>query len=247
MSVGMLIALPIASYMAVKAKAAQSSSGIAHLRNSEILDIKAVNAQAGDEDSIRSLATGVFESFGWANRTQIRGQALDRIVKAEMSYRSGQQPAIHEEDLVRSINSLSDALSLPDYARTDMEQVRYLRTSLMVSSPHLVGVISRAQSETKIPSIMSPIEATYVAMSLVHQKLFNPAFQESPVGWLARRQTESIQKWSQTTGASSRRPKLISTVNPKSANLLRTLTAALAARSTDVTVDHVLDNLGVLR
>jgi hypothetical protein len=162
MSVGMLIALPIASYMAVKAKAAQSSSGIAHLRNSEILDIKAVNAQAVDEDSIRSLATGVFESFGWANRTQIRGQALDRIVKAEMSYRSGQQPAIHEEDLVRSINSLSDALSLPDYARTDMEQVRYLRTSLMVSSPHLVGVISRAQSETKIPSIMSPIEATYV-------------------------------------------------------------------------------------
>jgi hypothetical protein len=112
-----LTVLALIPHWVVRVRASQTSSS-AEARSNEPLDAKAVRAQAGDEASIRELARGVFEPFGWASRGEIRGQALDRVVKAELAYRSGQHSAVPEENLVRVVKNLAQGLALPDYART---------------------------------------------------------------------------------------------------------------------------------
>jgi hypothetical protein len=162
----MIVAIAAHSLLFFRAAEAQAThSGI---------ELKAVKAQAGDEGSVRDLAYSIFERFGWANRDAVRNQVGERITRSELSYRSGQQSPIREEDVVKAFNSLVSRVGAPDYARTSPEQVRYLRTALMMRAPHLVAAAGRRAGERELPRTMSPIEATYVTLSLIHQKLNNP-------------------------------------------------------------------------
>jgi hypothetical protein len=141
------------------------------------LDTQAARAHtSGDETSIRDLTDAVFRPFGWANRQEIRGRVQERIVRAELSFRARQTQPIQMEAVVRMVNDTAHRLSAPFYVQTNMEQVRYLRTALMIRTPHLVGPSARQGNESQIPGSMSPVEATYLALSLIHQKLFNPVY-----------------------------------------------------------------------
>lgn len=212
------------------------------------IELRAIKAQAGDEASVRDLAYSIFEPFGWANRDIIRDQVGERITRSELSYRSAQQPALREEDVVKAVNNLVSRVGAPDYVRTSLEQVRYLRTALMMRAPHLVAATGRSSKETELPRTMSPIEATYVTLSLIHQKLNNPKYQEDDNGasWLQRRRNETLGNLKAGT-ANSTGPKLLSVNSPRSSEIRKVVANVLTLSSAGRLPDMVLDDLGVSR
>jgi hypothetical protein len=59
----------------------------------------------------------------------------------------------------------------------------------MVHAPNLVAAgAARSSGDKELPRTMSPIEATYVMLSLIHQKLYNPKLQENDNGasWIPK-------------------------------------------------------------
>jgi hypothetical protein len=52
----------------------------------------------------------------------------DRIVQAEIASRNGTHPAIHEADVVRAINNLTNTIGAPQWAQTNQLEVRKLRS-----------------------------------------------------------------------------------------------------------------------
>jgi hypothetical protein len=128
-----------------------------------------------------------------------------------------------------------------------MEQVRYLRVSLMTRAPHLVGAAPRVGQDGEMPRVMSPIEATYVALSLVHQKLYNPRFQETADGWLERRHLEDLQRYERTPEHRASGPRLISEATPHAAEIRQVIVRALMQQPPGISTDSALDDLGVSR
>jgi hypothetical protein len=94
---------------------------------------------------------------------------------------------------VNAVNSLADKLGAPDYSKTDRDQIQQLRFELSFSVPQLVAPPS-ADTSKVIASSMSPVEATYVALSMVHQKLFNGKYQVSTDEWRRDREAEKAQR-----------------------------------------------------
>jgi hypothetical protein len=214
------------------------------------LDAKAARSQAGDEASVRDLAAGIFKPFGWANRAEIRGRILDRVVKAELAYRSGQHPPVPEDNVVKVVNSLAQQLGAPDYAKTNLDQVRYLRTSLMVSSPHLVASGTRSGEDKEIPRALSPVEATYVVLSLIHQKLYNPKYQEVGDGWLKARHREDVERWEKHREKRldvNSGPRLVSITGLRVAEMRQVAGRAPMLPTPEALPDMALDDLGVSR
>lgn len=231
-----------------RANAAQESKSSSTDSGTD-LEAKATQAQVGDEGSIRELASGIFKPFRWSDRQEIRGQVLDRLVKAELSYRSGQHPPVPEENVVKVVNNLAQQLGAPDYVKTNLDQVRYLRTSLMMRVPHLVAATARGQHEKEIPRTMSPVEGTYLLLSLIHQKLFNPKFQESDGEWLKNRELEAAERWKTRGSGKSRdaRPRLLSVSNPNAAAIRGLMENASRLSFSEDLADKALDDLGVSR
>jgi hypothetical protein len=145
------------------------------------LDEKARRASTtGNENDIRDAVEEAISS------SVLHGGDLAQVVKeraatAEIRFRRGQHKPIAEKDLVSTINNLADRFNAPDYAKTSIEQVRMLRMALMVKSPHVVGTLPEQKGH--ISSDMSPLEAAYVTLSLILQKLHTPAFQVAPEVW----------------------------------------------------------------
>lgn len=102
-----------------------------------------------------------------------------RVVQAELAFRKGTQPAIHEKDIVTAVNNLATTINAPAWARTNLAEVVKLR---LFASPMFPGMILNhapdavAKHQLLNPA-MSPLEATQIALMLVHQKLANPNYQ----------------------------------------------------------------------
>lgn len=149
---------------------------------------------------------------------------------------------------MKAINGLVSRVGAPDYARTSLEQVRYLRTALMMHSPHLVAAGERSPQETELPRTLSPVEATYLTLSLIHQKLNNPKYQEDESGssWLQRRQNETLER-SQTQNQNSGGPRLLPINSPRSSEMRGVVANVVTLSSAGALPDMVLDDLGVSR
>jgi len=222
----------------------------------ERLDARSVAAQTDDEDQVRELVHGVFEPFSWSHGQQIQGRIEERISRAEVAYRNRVHAPVPEENVVKTFNNLAEKLGTPEFTKTDLRQVRYLRLSLMTAAPHLVGAASAGQSDGSMPRIMSPAEAAYVTLSLVHQKLYNPKYQVTSRQWADDRDREDWERWhdyrSGKRDANPVRPRLISvSISYDSAEGRKAIVGSVAARlasgaATDV-VENALDDLGVSR
>lgn len=236
---------------------AQETTKVTDERSSwERLDAKSVAAQTDDEAKIRELAHGVFEPFSWSHEPAIQGGIEERISRAEVAYRARLQAPIPEENVVRTVNNLAEKLGTPEFTKTDIRQVRYLRLSLMIGAPHLVGATSTAQADGSMPRLMSPVEAAYVTMSLIHQKLYNHKYQVSSKQWVQDRNREDWQQWHDfRVGKSSEyqaAPKLVSV--PTNYNgeevrkiILRSAAARNASGAASGLANKALDDLGVSR
>jgi hypothetical protein len=186
-------------------------------------------------------------------KKEIGGLVEGRIARAELGYRSGQHRPIVEDDVVHAVNQLAMRFGAPEYSKTDVNQVHQLRFELSFEVPHL---ISSSSSEGKvISSTMSPTEAAYVTLSMIHQKLFNAKYQVSSDEWQRNRRQENAEQVvglkSGHHGKKAGGPRLISSdPSVRTHETYEAVTYTTQFMSTEeigAMPDSVLDDLGVSR
>lgn len=128
--------------------------------------IASVNAKAqrtsADEPAIRELTDEIFHQLALPEVEVAASTVKDRLVRAELEYRSNHGGGVSERKLVNAFNKLARELDLPDYARVSLTQVRYMRVQLVPAFPTLMA-------QPKQRSQMSPLEATILALVAVSQ------------------------------------------------------------------------------
>ncbi len=105
-----------------------------------------------------------------------------RLTNAELLYRRGAQAPVSEAAVVRAVNNLENTVAAPTWGHTDAQEVRKLRMHLLVAYPELM--VSREPADSKghykaLSDQLGPMEAAYVAVSLVYQKMWNAEYQFS--------------------------------------------------------------------
>jgi hypothetical protein len=124
------------------------------------------------------LADEIFANFNLDQAPAGMTDALkDRLARAEAKYRNGGKGVV-ETDIVRMVNRLAHVLKAPDFARTNLYEVRRLRVGI---APYIPELRSR-QSDSHT---LSPLEGAYIAMLLVQEKRSNPEFQLTNKEWVA--------------------------------------------------------------
>ena len=121
----------------------------------------------------------------------------DRLARAESDYLLGKQPGVEEQDLVNLHNDLVKRFGAPEYARTSLKQVRYLRMTMLFSAPQFMGrgmTKEHAEVGESVKSVMSPLQATQIFMALVDQKILNADYQVEPATWDANYYQKSVEK-----------------------------------------------------
>jgi hypothetical protein len=160
-----------------------------------VLNAKVRAAKSGREDTAHALADEVFANFNFDQAPAGMVDALkDRLVRAEVNYRNGGKGVV-ETDIVRMVNRFAYVLKAPDFARTNLFEVRRLEVGLMPYVPELrprqadadEANVGRKKGVTFTPDsrTLSPLEATCIAALLIQQKQSNPEYQLTNEEWIA--------------------------------------------------------------
>jgi hypothetical protein len=168
-----------------KSQASQSDERIfPHARINRI----AREMTGADESAIRELIDAVFRaSRPYMVPERIMRPFKERLIRSEISYRSGRSAGVSEESVVRVIDQLADKFEAPEYARTSQDEVRELRLGLSDLMPDFI--VRRSLKEGATPDqefrftvnpVMSPVEAVYVVQDLIQQKEISEYFQLTP-------------------------------------------------------------------
>jgi hypothetical protein len=158
------------------------------------INTKAAVLNNANEAQIRELADEVFKTFDIDQEAppEITAGLKDRLVRAEVNYRSGRSKPISEFGVVRMTNMLMDKLGAPAYAKTNVFEVRRLEMNFL---PYLSKFIGKKPAGTtqspkalksSINPTMSPLEAITLSGLLIQQKRFNPAYQLTQDEWVAK-------------------------------------------------------------
>ena len=163
---------------------------------------KARAAKGNDEAAVRALADDIFSLFNFDQAPAGMDDAIkERLVRAELRHRHGQGKGTPEFKVVHMVNQLADKLGAPPYARTNRLEVKRLRMGLR---PYISDLGAQSQADEtknneKHSSSMSPLEAFFVAVSLIQQKRFNAEYQLTDDEWVAlhggRRAAGSSEKF----------------------------------------------------
>jgi len=161
------------------------------------LNEKARKSSAGDQVALNELVDDIMTQYGLLNGIPGAKEAVkDRIVRAEVRYQQIGK-GISEQKLVKMINNLAQAFAAPEFMKTDIQQVRYMRVSRMVFMPNLINQRKHQEtkSDTAINGEMSPVEAMYIAVDLVFQKLNVEDFQVTPREFRANANKRRQELW----------------------------------------------------
>lgn len=155
----------------------------------EEINGKSRAANSGGETEVRALADEIFVTYHFNDAPAVIGDAIkDRLVRAELSYRNGRgQKGISDASIVRAVNYLAYKVGAPAYAQTNVFELRRMKTAML---PYTADLQARSRAtdaailnsgktvanEAATPR-MSPLEATFFAVLLVHQKQFNTEYQ----------------------------------------------------------------------
>ena len=160
---------------------AQSSSPAspgqsAHAKVNELADL----SRSGNADATTELTRQMFRSNGIPSDIADSFGFTDRIVKAEAAYRDGSQASVHEADIVKAVNNLANTFAAPAWLHTNQVEVHNARMRLIVPYPRLFA--SQEPTDDKGNSNaptenMRPVEAAYIAITLLYQKHYNTLFQ----------------------------------------------------------------------
>ena len=147
------------------------------------LNEKAKAVKGGDEAPIRHLADEVFRTTGLEKAPAGMLDAVkERLVRAEVNYQNGRAQGIPEINVVRVINGLGMKFKAPGYAKTSQYEVRKLRMSVLGLIPNFIANDRSSERQPKaigasINHNMSPMEAAFVTVLLLKQKVSNPEYQ----------------------------------------------------------------------
>lgn len=210
-------------------------------------------AKGGQEDAVRALANDIFETFGMRTGSKaVMNPFQERIIQAELSYRNGTGQKIPEIKVVRMINGLVRKFGAPDYARTDLGEVRRLRMGLLTYLPGLVhseDKISKREIGSSIHRLMSPLEAIYVTLLMLQQKQHNEEYQLLPSERAAARANNS--KVRQEDSNRQTEPQLIlHQATPREEEIALVIRHGLAKKNPDELMglaNKSLDILGIGR
>lgn len=152
------------------------------------------------EDSIRELADVLFKEFGSEIPPGISERIKERLIRAELKYRESHQ-GVREGNVVEVINNLASRFGAPDYAKTTLLQVRFMRASLRRYVPNLVAVETqesrmglRQPVGTGMNPEVSPLEAAFLALLMVQQKMLNDDWQQTPEEWAANQKKRYLSR-----------------------------------------------------
>lgn len=149
---------------------------LAHRRT----DSLAMGARNGDAVSIHVLSQTVFLRAGVPASVAYASAYVQRLAQAETDYRNGGRTPLHIEDVVRANNDFVRILGAPQWALTDPLEVTRLRMGLFARYPQLfvTQTPTKVHEHFQILSLnLSPVEAAFLATSLLYQKEFNPEYQ----------------------------------------------------------------------
>jgi hypothetical protein len=158
------------------------------------INSKAALLNNADETQIRELTDEVFKSFELDSVPAAMTDSLrERLVRAEVNYRSGLGKPVSEFGIVRMTNMLGDKLGAPSYFKTNVFEVRRLEMNFLPFLSKFIGKKPNGQVSgpkalrSSINSTMSPLEAFTIAGLLIQQKRFNPTYQTTQAEFLAKR------------------------------------------------------------
>ena len=176
------------------------------IQNDQANSVARINAKAellntADERVIRDLADEVFTSFNAdLMPAEVLDSVKDRIVRAEVNYRSGHGYPVSEFGVVRMTNMLMKKLGAPAYAHTNVYEVRRLEMNFLPFLSKFIGKKPAGTSHgpkaigSSFNPEMSPLEAVAIANLLIQQKRVNPAYQMTHDELVARRLAKSSSK-----------------------------------------------------
>lgn len=139
---------------------------------------RAVN-EGGGSTAAADLVNELFDTFSTTVATDVK----TRIVDSELLYQNNQRGGVAEENVVMVINGLQLKFSTPEFSKTDVYEVRKLRQALQLLAPQFVGHGRQSEQSlvnnvnSTIVEEMSPAEAVFVTLAMVHQKRSNPNYQ----------------------------------------------------------------------
>jgi len=168
------------------------------------IDSQAVLAKQGSEPAIRNIANQLFLGAGLPSELTSAFEFNDRVVQAELKYRNGQQPAVQTADIVKAVNNLVNTIGAPAWAHTNAQEVTKLRMWMLIMYPHLIANPTPRQPDGTrqiLSPQMSPLEAAFIATTLIEQKLWNDYYQLAPS---ERTTPQTIHKLSAQRGAELR-------------------------------------------
>lgn len=156
------------------------------------LEEKARKAKDGDEDAIRDLADEVFYRYGQMLPTEVADKVKDRVVRAEVEYKKNGKGSVRETDVVKAVNFLAEKFNAPEFAKTDLRQVKVLRARLRPGLPSFIAPdpeekkgLKKKLGEPMNPEV-SPVEATCLLLVMLNQKALNDEFQQTPEEFAVR-------------------------------------------------------------
>ncbi|MCU1342206.1 MAG: hypothetical protein JWN92_1629 [Candidatus Acidoferrum typicum] len=152
------------------------------------IDERAKLENPADGNSVRAL---VDEIFKYPHSLGEIPPVMDSIVKerltqAEMNYKLGRGPGVEVNGIVRLVNKLAERFQLADSARTTAHQAEVLRFGLEMATPTFMALPSTSQVGKPVPtdsSVMSPVQATFLLLTLIDAKLLSPDYQLPPDEW----------------------------------------------------------------
>lgn len=183
LSLTIILGLVVGIFWWSNNNAAQAEKKPDNVNPLEIVNNKAKNAQRGDLTAAKELVSEIITVAGFEN--ELRGftaeSIKERVGIAENQYQLGQSEGIPEANVARTINGLAIKFNLPEFAKTDIYEVRKLRLSLLPNFPQLVGKKPQGNQPLFVGSTfdskMSPAESILVLTMMMHQKLANKDYQ----------------------------------------------------------------------
>ncbi len=203
------LCLGVSELVGVAYSQARMSTGYESLNRNAIL--------SKDEMSVRIL---VSEIVGRTLFGHVTPSVVDRIVRAELSFRTGQQTSVTEEQISDAVNTLGTALIGSAYRPTNAAQVRLLRIAMCFNVPQLLKSPTPAASPALVGPDLSPSGASLLGLLLLRQKLTNPAWfadaDQMNKQWVQWRPTQKSNTPPYRLGSSTASlttTKLIATIN----------------------------------
>lgn len=178
-----LLGLVIGAFWWSNDNAAQAEKKPDVLDSFGTLNSKAKNSRGGDVNAAKELVGEIISASGFESELSglTSNSVKDRVGNAESLYQTGQIEGVSEAKVARTINGLAIKFNLPEFAKTDVSEVRKLRLSMLPSYPEIIGKKPNGNQPLFVggnfDSKMSPAESILVLTMMMHQKLSNKDYQ----------------------------------------------------------------------